>query len=68
MAWEVSDENGVTIIDKPAGIDNASAYIGLLPDRQIGLVILMNRGNRNPHPIARTTLLPEMARVVSCER
>jgi beta-lactamase class C len=67
MAWEVSNENGVTIIDKPAGIDNASAYIGLIPDRQIGLVILMNRGNRNPHPIARTTLLPEMARVVSCE-
>src|SRR3984885_11216554 len=39
MAWEIESPFGVTIVDKPGGLDNASAYIGLLPERKIGLVI-----------------------------
>jgi beta-lactamase class C len=34
-----------TIIDKFGGMDNASAYIGLVPERKVGIVILGNRGN-----------------------
>ncbi len=45
MAWEVNDLAGPTIVDKPGGLNNASAYVGLLPERKLGLVILSNRGD-----------------------
>lgn len=63
LAWEVNDFGGPTIIDKPGGIDNASAYLGLVPERRLGLVILVNRGDRNPHEIARTVILPALERL-----
>jgi beta-lactamase class C len=62
MAWEIENPFGVTIVDKPGGLDNASAYIGLVPDRKIGLVILANRGDVHPFEMARSTILPELAR------
>jgi beta-lactamase class C len=64
MAWEIENPFGVTIVDKPGGLDNASAYIGLVPERKIGLVILANRGDVHPFEIARSTILPELARLV----
>jgi beta-lactamase class C len=64
MAWEIENPLGVTIVDKPGGLDNASAYIGLVPDRKIGLVILSNRGDVHPFEAARSTILPELARLV----
>jgi beta-lactamase class C len=44
LAWEVhgGDE---TIVDKYGGMVNASAYIGMIPDRKLGIVMLGNRGN-----------------------
>jgi beta-lactamase class C len=65
MAWEIENPFGVTIVDKPGGLDNASAYVGLVPERKIGLVILANRGDVHPFEIARSTILPELARLVS---
>jgi beta-lactamase class C len=62
LAWEVNDLGGLTIIDKPGGINNASAYIGLVPDKRLGIAILVNRGSRNPHEIARNVILPALAR------
>lgn len=67
LAWEIIEEKGVTIIDKPGGLNNASAYIGMVPERQIGLVVLLNRGERSPHPLARDVILPELARLSACE-
>jgi beta-lactamase class C len=64
MAWEIESPFGVTIVDKPGGLDNASAYIGLIPDRKIGLVILSNRGDVHPFEAARQTILPQLARLV----
>ena len=64
MAWEIENSLGVTIVDKPGGLDNASAYVGLIPDRKIGLVILANRGDVHPFVAARSTILPELARLV----
>ena len=64
MAWEIENPFGVTIVDKPGGLDNASAYIGLVPDRKIGLVILANRGDVHPFEMARSTILPELARLL----
>jgi beta-lactamase class C len=62
MAWEVNEFGGTPIVDKPGGLDNASAYVGLVPSRKLGLVILSNRGNQYPHEIAREKLLPALAR------
>jgi hypothetical protein len=50
------DEDGI------GGVDNASAYVGMVPDQRLGVVILVNRGSRNPHEVARNIILPELAR------
>lgn len=63
MAWEVNDMNGPTIVDKPGGLNNASAYMGLVPERKIALVILSNRGDVHPYDSARATILPELAKL-----
>jgi beta-lactamase class C len=65
MAWEIENPFGLTIVDKPGGLDNASAYIGLVPERKIGLVILANRGDVHPFEMARNTILPELARLLT---
>jgi beta-lactamase class C len=44
LAWEVH-KGEVTIVDKFGGMDNASAYIGLVRKQKVGIVILGNRGN-----------------------
>jgi beta-lactamase class C len=63
MAWEVNDLSGPTIVDKPGGLNNASAYLGLVPERKVGLVILSNRGDIHPYDVARTTILPALAKL-----
>ncbi|MGY3447279.1 MULTISPECIES: serine hydrolase [unclassified Bradyrhizobium] len=62
MAWEHVRLDGVTVIDKPGGLNNASAYIGLVPARRFGIVLLANRGDY-PHEIARYKILPALARL-----
>jgi beta-lactamase class C len=64
MAWEINSFGGATIVDKPGGLDNASAYVGLVPERRLGIVILSNRGDVHPYEAARNTILPELARLV----
>ena len=32
------------MIDKNGGLNNASAYMGMMPARRLGIVILSNRG------------------------
>jgi beta-lactamase class C len=61
MAWENVHLSGVDIVDKPGGLNNASAYIGLVPARKIGIVLLANRGEF-PHENARYEVLPALAR------
>ncbi|SDI20057.1 beta-lactamase class C [Bradyrhizobium sp. Rc2d] len=64
MAWETVRLPGVTVVDKPGGLNNASGYIGLVPARRLGIVLLANRGEY-PHEIARYKILPELARLVA---
>ena len=61
MAWETIATDGPTIVDKPGGLNNSSAYIGLVPERRIGLVILANRGDVHPFEAARSTILPALS-------
>jgi beta-lactamase class C len=63
MAWEINTLQGITVVDKPGGLNNASAYVGLVPERHIGLVILSNRGDVHPYDAARTTILPDLAKL-----
>jgi beta-lactamase class C len=62
-AWEINNLGGPAIIAKPGGRNNASAYVGLIPERKIGLVILANRGEVHPYDAARTAILPALARL-----
>jgi beta-lactamase class C len=61
MAWENVHLNDVDIVDKPAGLNNATAYAGLVPAHKAGIVLLANRGDF-PYEIARYHVLPELAR------
>jgi beta-lactamase class C len=62
MAWETIDVDGVSVVDKPGGLNNASAYIGLVPGRKIGVLLLANRAEF-PHEIARYRVLPALSRL-----
>ncbi len=64
MAWEIIDTDGPTIVDKPGGLNNASTYIGLVPERRLGIVILVNRGDVHPFEAARSTILPALSRML----
>jgi beta-lactamase class C len=63
LAWETTAVDGPTIVDKPGGLNNASAYIGLVPERRIGIVILANRGDVHPFEAGRSTILPALSRM-----
>jgi beta-lactamase class C len=63
MAWETVRLPGVTVVDKPGGLNNASGYLGLVPARRIGIVLLANRGEY-PHEIARYKILPALAHLI----
>lgn len=64
MAWETVHLPDVTIVDKPGGLNNASGYVGLVPARRIGIVLLANRGEY-PHEIARYKILPALAHLLA---
>jgi beta-lactamase class C len=61
LAWEINDYGGLVIIDKPGGLNNASTYIGLVPGKRLGILILVNRGEQYPHDAARERILPALA-------
>jgi beta-lactamase class C len=56
LAWEVR-KGALTIVDKNGALDNTSSYIGLAPDRRIGLMIMSNRGDQYVAKVGRRTLL-----------
>jgi beta-lactamase class C len=61
MAWENVHLDDVDVVDKPAGLNNATAYVGLVPAHRVGIVLLANSGDF-AHEIARYRVLPELAR------
>ena len=44
LAWEIDTAAAPTLIDKNGGLNNTSAYMGMMPDRRLGIVVLSNRG------------------------
>ena len=57
LAWEINDNAEFTIIEKNGGLNNCSTYIGIIPSKKLGIVILSNRGNQFPKDPARAILL-----------
>jgi len=56
QAWEVRP-GALTVVDKNGALDNTSSYIGLAPERQLGMVIMTNRGDQYVAKAGRRTLL-----------
>jgi beta-lactamase class C len=60
LAWEIVTEDPA-IVEKYGGLNNASAYVGMMQSRKLGIVILSNRGNHYPSEHGRRIML-ELAR------
>jgi beta-lactamase class C len=60
LAWEVNHNFDPPIIEKNAGLNNTSGYIGMLPTKRLGIVILANRGSQHAAEVGRR-LLPALA-------
>jgi beta-lactamase class C len=57
LAWEIIKGDEPAIVEKYGGLDNTSAYIGMMSRRKIGVVILTNRANQFPNEVGRQILL-----------
>jgi beta-lactamase class C len=53
LAWQNVPAGNFTIIDKNGGLNNTSTYIGFAPERKLGVVILVNRGQQHATGIGR---------------
>ena len=56
LAWEIDNGTAPTLIDKNGGLNNASAYMGMMPARRLGIVVLSNRGGIDVAQAGRRTL------------
>jgi beta-lactamase class C len=56
LGWEVR-RGDLTIVDKYGGMNNASAYIALIQERKVGIVILGNRGGTEVEDVGRRIML-----------
>ena len=57
LAWQRLNLAGEFVIDKNGGLEGTSTYIGMLPDRHIGVVVMANRGKCNATLVGRKLLL-----------
>jgi beta-lactamase class C len=53
LAWQNVSAENLTIIDKNGGLPNTSTYIGFAPQQKLGVVILVNRGEKHATLIGR---------------
>src|SRR5262245_35064881 len=56
QAWEVR-AGALKIVDKDGALDNKSSYIGIAPDRRLGMTILSHRTHQYAAKVGRRTLL-----------
>ena len=55
-AWE-AHHGSMTILDKNGGLSNSTTYIGMIPAKRLGVVILINRGWLDGREIGHPILL-----------
>jgi beta-lactamase class C len=56
LAWQNFSSGNLLILDKNGGLNNTSTYIGFAPQRNLGVVILVNRGKQHATGIGRQIL------------
>jgi beta-lactamase class C len=56
LAWQIITSGDLTIIDKNGGLPITSTYIGFVPERKLGVVVLCNRGRQHATKIGRQIL------------
>ena len=56
LAWEVRDLSA-RIVDKNGALNNTSSYLGVVPEKGLGMVLLTNRGEQYVAKVGRRTLL-----------
>ncbi|MGE0523580.1 MAG: serine hydrolase domain-containing protein [Variibacter sp.] len=56
LAWEVHADAQPPIVGKNGGLNNTSTYLGLMPARKSGVVILVNRGDQDVASVGRRIL------------
>ncbi len=57
LAWQRVHINDELVIDKNGGLAGTSTYIGMIPSRKIGVVVLANRGKVNATGLGRQLLV-----------
>src|SRR5262245_8882357 len=57
LAWQVVRNGDVTIVDKNGGLNNTSTYIGMIPGKRLGIVVLSNCGREPATRIGRQIML-----------
>jgi beta-lactamase class C len=56
LGWEINFNGDPPIVEKNGGLNNSSTYIGMIPARKLGIVILANRGNQDPAEVGRRVM------------
>jgi beta-lactamase class C len=57
LAWQLVRNDDLAIIDKNGGLNNTSTYIGMIPQKRLGIVILSNCGKEPATRIGRQIML-----------
>ena len=57
LAWQRLNLAGEFVIDKNGGLAGTSTYIGMLPERHVGVVVMANRGKCSATTVGRKLLL-----------
>jgi beta-lactamase class C len=56
LAWQRVQQHGELVIDKNGGLDGTATYIGMMPGRKLGVVVLCNKGKSQATTIGRDLL------------
>jgi beta-lactamase class C len=57
LAWQVVRNGDVTFVDKNGGLSNTATYIGMIPGKHLGIVVLSNCGREPATRIGRQIML-----------
>lgn len=57
LGWQRFKKNGLLVVDKNGGVAGFSSYIGMLPEKKIGIVILANKGKAEATRLGRSLLV-----------
>jgi beta-lactamase class C len=57
LAWQRVTNGDLVIVDKNGGLNNTATYIGMIPQRRLGIVVLSNCGGEPATRIGRQIML-----------